>query len=304
MRLRSRLHQRAQRGQQQGEQADDRHQRLYRRREGEERIGARDEIDAGGDHRGGMDQRAHRRGAGHGVGQPGLQAAVAPISPPRRPAATPPRQSPARTHRPVQQRHDAALGWICSVPSALKSRKRPIASAASPMRVMMKAFIAARTLAGSLIPEADEQIAAQPHAFPAEIEQQQVIRQHQREHGADEQVHIGEKARISSLAGHVADRIQVDEEADHGDDQHHHHGQRIEIEGDAARRICPRSASVHSVCETACSGSGGRRQHEGGRQAATASSADSAHRADADERHGETRQAQPQQRQHEEARER
>ncbi len=34
---------------------------------------AGDEVDAGGDHGGGVDEGAHGRRAGHGVGQPGLE---------------------------------------------------------------------------------------------------------------------------------------------------------------------------------------------------------------------------------------
>ena len=39
----------------------------------EHRVDARAEVDAGDDHRRGVDQRGHRRGTGHGVGQPGVQ---------------------------------------------------------------------------------------------------------------------------------------------------------------------------------------------------------------------------------------
>jgi hypothetical protein len=39
----------------------------------EHRVEARDQVDAGGDHRGGVDQRGHRRRAGHRVGQPDVQ---------------------------------------------------------------------------------------------------------------------------------------------------------------------------------------------------------------------------------------
>ena len=43
----------------------------------EDRIAAADEVDARGDHRGGMDQGADRRGAFHRVGQPDVQRELA-----------------------------------------------------------------------------------------------------------------------------------------------------------------------------------------------------------------------------------
>ena len=42
-------------------------------RAGEERVHARDHVDAGGDHGGGVDQRADGRGAFHRVGQPDVE---------------------------------------------------------------------------------------------------------------------------------------------------------------------------------------------------------------------------------------
>ena len=52
-------------------------------------VEAGDEVDAGHDHRGGVDQRRHRRRAGHGVGQPGVQRELAALADDRRAAARP-----------------------------------------------------------------------------------------------------------------------------------------------------------------------------------------------------------------------
>src|SRR5690606_39761880 len=41
--------------------------------EAEDGVGAGDEVDAGGDHGGGVDERRDRGGAFHGVGEPGLE---------------------------------------------------------------------------------------------------------------------------------------------------------------------------------------------------------------------------------------
>ena len=102
--------------------------------------------------------------------------------------------------------------------------------AVSPTRVTMKALRAARPFAGSRVPEPDEQVAAEPHALPAQVEQQQVVGQHQDQHGADEQVHVGEEAAVAFLVAHVLGGVEVDEEADEGDHQHHDQGQGVEVE--------------------------------------------------------------------------
>ena len=85
------------------------------------------------------------------------------------------------------------------------------------------------------IPEPDQQEAAEPHALPAHEQEEEVVGQHQDEHGGDEQVHVGEEAPVSLVAAHELDGVEQDEEADAGDHEHHDHRQRVEIEGDAGR---------------------------------------------------------------------
>ena len=67
------LHQRAQAGDQQRHGAHRADQFQHVRRELEQAVRARDQVHAGGHHGGGVDERRYRRGAGHGVGEPGLQ---------------------------------------------------------------------------------------------------------------------------------------------------------------------------------------------------------------------------------------
>ena len=46
----------------------------------EHRVEARAEVHTGDDHRRGVDERRHRRGAGHGVGQPGVEWELAALA--------------------------------------------------------------------------------------------------------------------------------------------------------------------------------------------------------------------------------
>src|SRR5207302_7088112 len=61
--------------------------------------------------------------------------------------------------------------------------------------------------------ESDQQIAAKPHALPADEKQQQIIRQHENQHGKHEEVQIAEEPVVAALMGHVAGGIDVDEKA-------------------------------------------------------------------------------------------
>ena len=98
----------------------------------------------------------------------------------------------------------------------------------SPMRLTMNALLPG--VGGELLHEveADQQVAAQPHAFPADEQQQVVRRQHQHQHEEHEQVQVGEEAVVAAFVRHVADGVDVDQRADAGDDQQHDRGQPVD----------------------------------------------------------------------------
>ena len=83
-----------------------------------------------------------------------------------------------------------------------------------------------------LVPEADEQVAAQADQLPADVEEQEVVGQDQHQHAEHEEVQVGEEAPEASIAVHVADRVDVDEEPDRADDEQQHRGQRVDEEAD------------------------------------------------------------------------
>ena len=97
------------------------------------------------------------------------------------------------------------------------------------MRLTTNAFLPASRRRLLLEPEADQQIRAEPDAFPADEHHQEVAAEHEHQHERREQVQVREVAgerRRSVL--HVADRVDVDQQADAGHDQHHHRRQGIE----------------------------------------------------------------------------
>ena len=76
--------------------------------------------------------------------------------------------------------------------------------------------------------KSDQQIRAEPHSLPSHKQEQVIVGKHQREHGEHEQVHVSEEAVETALVAHIADRVDVDQEADPGDHQHHDGRERIE----------------------------------------------------------------------------
>jgi hypothetical protein len=85
--------------------------------------------------------------------------------------------------------------------------------------------------------EADQQVRAEADALPADEHDQEVVAHHQQQHHPHEQVEVDEVALVAGLVAHVAGGVDVDPEADEGDDEEHHRRQRVEQEGDVDRQL-------------------------------------------------------------------
>ena len=83
---------------------------------------------------------------------------------------------------------------------------------------------------GLVVPEADQQIAREADALPAEEQLREVVGRHQRQHGEGEQRQIREEPRPVRVLGHVADRIEVHERRDGRHHHQHHGGQRVDAQ--------------------------------------------------------------------------
>ena len=80
------------------------------------------------------------------------------------------------------------------------------------------------------VPEPDQEVAAEPDRLPEDVEEEEVPGQHQHDHREDEEIQVGEEARVVGVLVHVADRVDVDEEPDAGHDQQHHGRELVELE--------------------------------------------------------------------------
>ncbi len=78
-----------------------------------------------------------------------------------------------------------------------------------------------------VVPVADEQIAHQADALPAEEQLREVVGRHQHQHREREQRQVAEELRRCRVVGHVAGAVDVDQCRNDGDHRHHHRRQRI-----------------------------------------------------------------------------
>ncbi len=225
------LHQRGEAGQYQGHAANQAHQVQDFRRQGEQAVGTGDQVDTGGDHGCGVDQCGDRSRAGHRIRQPGLQ-----------------RQLCGFTHSATQQ-HQGRQGdpeitdlelLRCQHQQFLDVQRahlleqdeqadghEHVADAGDDKGLECRV-----TVVAVAVVETDQQVRAQAHAFPAEVQEQQVIAEDQEQHAGDKQVGVGEEARVTGFAAHVPGREQVDQEAYTDDHAKHGDRQAVDVEGE------------------------------------------------------------------------
>src|ERR1700683_2625368 len=79
--------------------------------------------------------------------------------------------------------------------------------------------------------EADKQIGREADAFPAHEHEQEVLCEHERENEEEEEVHVGKESPVTLFFSHVAHGVDVNQEADAGDDAKHHERELIDGEG-------------------------------------------------------------------------
>ena len=94
---------------------------------------------------------------------------------------------------------------------------------------------------GSLEPEADQQVGAEADTRPTNDQPDEIPGQDEQQHRKHEEIHVGEESRVTRVFPHVADRVDMDHEADAGDYEDHQGGERvhIQVEGDVEITTLP-----------------------------------------------------------------
>ena len=177
---------------QRGERTDGRHDRERDRGELEEGGRAGDHVDAGGHHRRGVDEGRDRGRALHGVGEPDVERDLRGLAR----CADEQQQRDRGRHADAQQpvglaEHDTEVERAEGGEDQHEAdEEAPVADAVDDERLLARC--GGRRFGE---PEADEQVGRQPDQLPADEHEPEVVRQHQRQHRGDEQVHVAEEAR-------------------------------------------------------------------------------------------------------------
>ena len=227
---------------------DDRHHRQRPGATDEQRRRAGDEVDAGGDHRRGVDQGAGGGRPLHRVGQPDMERHLGALA------------AGGQEHEEADRRADSATDIPGFVGEADLAEDPFDDRAVSEVRVVeveravghpeqeggdgqtevADAVDEERLLGGPRglglrVPKADEKVAAGPHRFPEDVHKEEIARGNEHRHREHEHRHQREEPRIARVVVHVADRIDGDEQSDAGDDREERGGERIETQRDRDR---------------------------------------------------------------------
>ena len=198
-------------------------------REVQQRVHPAQQVDPGRDHGGGVDEGRDRRRALHGVGQPVEQRDLGRLA-----GGGQEQQQHRRGGRAAAQVRElpedaaARAALVLDRPGLLEDQEDGEQEADVADPVVDEGLLAGRGGRLALEPEGHQPVGADAHALPAHEGEQQVVRQHQEQHGEDEQVQVDEELRVVPVALHVPDGVQVDERADAGDEHAHRHRQRVD----------------------------------------------------------------------------
>ena len=80
-----------------------------------------------------------------------------------------------------------------------------------------------------VVPKPDKEIGTETHTLPTDEEHKKIVPHYQQEHEEDKEVQVNEKTNHPFIVPHIAERIDMDQEADAGDDEQHHRGQGIDL---------------------------------------------------------------------------
>ena len=192
-----------------------------------DRVAARNHVDAGRHHGGGVNQRARRRRSLHRLGQPGAQRQL--------------RRLADRAQQQAQADGCGGAGVECGRVGKYLGVQHAVEVGVDQEDAHQEAGVAdpvhhERLGAGlggrlAVVVVADQQVRTQAHQLPADEQHHEVVAHHQDQHRKDEQRDGTEVTREAAVLVHVVDREHRDQKAEAGDHQHHQRRQRIDQEG-------------------------------------------------------------------------
>ena len=198
-----------------GQRADRTHQNARIARGVPKRRATRDQVDAGRDHRCRMDQGRNGRRAFHRVGQPGVQRHLRRL---RRAA-----DEQTEAHREQLARRELRdvrehVG-VADRADLGDDHEHRVEDAHIADDVDNEGFARCGNRRGAFEVVPDQQVRGEADEAPADQQPDEIIGEHQRQHREDEEIQVGEEPRERFLTGEIADRVDVDQEPDAGDDE-------------------------------------------------------------------------------------
>ena len=195
----------------------------------EQRMQAADQVHAGGHHRRRVDQRGDRRRALHRVREPGVERDLGGL----RERADQDQDHPGDEARVVLGERALHVGEQRAVVEhahRAEDEERAEHEADVADDVDDERLDAGRCRGGAPVPVRDQHVARRADERPADDQQREVARQHEQQHREDEEVQVREEARVAAVGAHVADRVEVDQRRDAGDDERHEDRQRVDVD--------------------------------------------------------------------------
>ena len=219
-----RLDDRNRTGHQEADDADDDDQVEHLWCVEEQRVHARDQVDARGHHRRGVDQGTNRSRALHRVGEPGVEWDLSRLC-----ECTDEQQQTGNRGlcfaELVGRGEDAAVRDGAEVDEEQEDADRQANVTDGVHDEGLLGSLDGRRL---VVPEANQQVRGESDEAPADQELHEVATDDEHQHREHEHVHVREEATLLRIALHVSDREDVDQEADARHDHQHQRRQLVE----------------------------------------------------------------------------
>ena len=196
-----------------------------------EKMRARNHVDAGSDHGGGVDERGDGRGAFHGVGQPDVERELRALAGSAdQQAETDDGQNgsvPIGRNREPDSDVGETEGAEGGEYEEDSNEESEVSNAVDDEGLL------ARIGRGFAVEvKADEEIGREADALPADKHEEKVAGEDQDGHEEEKEIKKAEVTGVAGLVLHVADGIDVDQEADAGNNQKHDGRKLVEDKGE------------------------------------------------------------------------